>query len=202
METVSLAASARADLGKGAARKIRQAGGLPAVIYQGGTESLPITIDPKEFKMVFRRANNPNVLVGLAVGGAERVCLVKDIQRHPVTYEAEHVDFYEVDPEKKVTVTVRVATTGNSAGVKTGGTLRLIRRELVLQCKPGQIPEAIVIDITDLDVAQFVKISQVTAPEGCTFVFTTDFNVLTVMGKRADLDVPVVAASDEVEEEA
>ena len=201
METVSLAASARAELGKGATRKIRQAGGLPAVVYQGGEDSLPITIDPKQFKTVFRKANNPNVLVKLDLAGEDRVCLVKEIQRHPVTYEPEHVDFYQVRPDQAVTVNVRLDTTGSAAGVKKGGTLRLIRRQLVVQCLPGLIPDAIVVDVTELDVGQFGKVSEVVAPEGCTLVHTTDFNVVTVMGKRSTEDgavdgAPAPAASE------
>lgn len=186
METKSLPASVRTGLGKSVARKVRRSGGLPGIVYQNGGASLPIVVDPKEFQSIFRRTANANTLVQLELDGSARVCLVKDVQRHPVTYEPEHVDFFEVKPDRDVFVKVKVRPVGTAAGTKVGGTLRIIHRELDVVCKPGDIPEAIDVDVTEVEVGKFVRASQIAPPTGCQVRFAIDFNVITVVGKQKE----------------
>lgn len=185
MATVSLGATLRTSSGKGGARKIRAEGKLPAVVYRGGDAALAVTIDPDALELAFKKTQDRNTLVRLDLdNGESRTCLVREAVRHPVSHRLEHVDFYQVDADQVVTVTVPVVAAGTARGTKLGGRLRVIRRNLELQCKPAFIPSSVEIDVTEMVVGDLIKASQITPPAGCSLVYTTDFNVLAVIGKR------------------
>lgn len=194
MATVSLSANPRDDYGKGAARKIRAQGLLPAVIYRAGQPATSISLDPRELENAFRRSGNRNTLVDLGVDGNNFVCLVKSTQRDPVTANLLHVDFYEVLDTEAVSVSVPVEPVGKAAGVVAGGKLRVIRRDLTVSCKPGDIPATVQVDVTKLNVGDFIRVSGIAAPSGVEIVAPNDFNVLTVVGKRG---MQVVEAEDD-----
>ena len=184
MATVNLSATPRDDFGKGAARKIRAQGLLPAVIYRAGQPATSVTLDPRELENAFRRTGNRNTLVDLGVDGGNFVCLVKSTQRDPVSAELLHVDFYEVADGEPVEVSVPLEAVGKAAGVVAGGKLRMIRRDLTVSCKPGDIPASVEVDVTKLNVGDFVRVSEIEAPAGVAIVAPNDFNVITVVGKR------------------
>lgn len=197
MSSVSLNAASRTDIGKGAARKIRAQGLLPAVIYRAGQPATSVSLDPNELETAFRRSGNRNTLVTLGVDGKSYTCLVKVTQRDPVTANLLHVDFYEVDDNEEVVVRVPVNPTGRAAGVTAGGKLRLIRRDLDVRCKPASIPATVDVDVTSLNVGDIIRVSAVPAPEGTEIVAPNDFNILTVVGKRGAVEL-----EEEVEAEA
>ena len=185
MATVNLDATIRTGTGKGVARKIRRSGLVPATIYAGGNEATLITIDPLALTLAFQRTGDPNTLVDIkADDGTEKSCLVKEVQRHPVTGDIRHVDFYNVDPNKEIVVNVPVRTTGRAIGIQMGGALRLIVRTLSIRCLPANIPSQIEIDVTNLDIGKFIRVSNLEASENYEFVFKSDFNVVTVVKKR------------------
>ena len=185
MATVNLDATIRNGTGKGVARKIRRTGLIPATIYAGGAEPTLITINPLELTLAFQRTGDPNTLVDIkSDDGTEKSCLVKEVQRHPVSGAIRHVDFYNVDSNKEIVVHVPVRTTGRAVGIQMGGTLRLIVRTLAVRCLPANIPSAIEIDVTNLDIAGFIRVSDIPQSDTYTFVFKTDFNVATVVKKR------------------
>jgi len=192
MDAVSLPVEARTATGKGYARKLRRAGSIPAVVYRAGGSAEHITLKPADIELVFRQSNNRNTLLKLEGAGVGKVCLVRDVQRHPVSRAIRHVDLYEVDTNQDVRVTVNVVPVGTSMGVKAGGKLQVLRRYLEVICKPQHIPESIAVDVTNLDIAAFAKMSALTAPEGCAFPYKTDFNLVTVIGKRVVAAAPVV----------
>ena len=194
MATVSLSANIRDNFGKGAARKARAQGLLPAVIYRGGQPATSITLNPGELENAFRRTGDRNTLVDLGIDGQNFVCLVKSTQRDPASAELLHVDFYEVDNNEPVVITVPVEAVGKAAGVVAGGKLRIIKRDLTISCKPGDIPETVQVDVTPLNVGDFVKVSAVPAPSGAEILASSDFNVLTILGARG---VEVAEEEDE-----
>lgn len=180
----TLAAEVRNDLGKGSARKIRAAGKIPAVIYSNGKEATSLTVDPAALDEVFRKTRNRNTIVHLEVDGKAIPALVKASQRHPVTRNLLHVDFYEVGGDQKVTVMVPLEGVGRPAGALLGGRLRLIRRTIQARCDWDKIPETFAVDITPMEIGDMVKASEIPTPEGVEVLFDNDFNVLTVYGKR------------------
>lgn len=185
MESLILNASTREGTGKGVARKARKAGRTPGVLYRAGGSATPVSFDLKELATIFRKTNDPNTLVSVKVAdAAERACLIREIQRDPVSRDVLHVDFYEVDGDYVVTVDVALTLTGRAAGTRAGGTLRQLVRSLTVECAAAKIPRSIELDVTSLEVGQFLKVSDVTAPEGVKVNFSRDYNVVTVEGKR------------------
>jgi large subunit ribosomal protein L25 len=185
MATVDLDASIRTGTGKGVARKIRRTGLIPASIYSGGVLPTLVTIDPLALTLAFQRTGDPNTIVDIKVDGGEgRSCLVKEVQRHPVSGAIRHVDFYSVDANKEIVVDVPVRTKGRAIGTQMGGTLRLIVRSLTIRCLSSNIPSVIEVDVTDLDIEQFIRASQIPVEESYKLVFKADFNIATVMKKR------------------
>lgn len=186
MSTITLDASARTNTGKGAARKIRAKGMIPASVYRAGNNPTLITLNPTELTLAFERSGNPNSLVELKLDDGSFLCLVKEVQRHPASGAIRHVDFYEVDENQEIVVSVPVSIVGKSVGVAMGGALRLIRRDLNVQCKPAHIPATIQVDVTNLDIGKFIKVNTITAPENATILFDEKgiFNVVTVVKRR------------------
>jgi len=184
MDAVSINAEAREVFGKGSARKIRAAGKIPAIVYRGGADANHITIDPSELEAVFRKSGNRNTLLSVAASGSDRICLIKDVQRHPLTQRLVHVDLYEVDAGEEVRVEVNIVPVGTATGVKMGGRLRTIRRTVDVVCKPADIPAVIEADVSAVDIGGFCKLSNVAAPAGTKFPYASDFNLFTVVGKR------------------
>ncbi|MEC7983916.1 MAG: 50S ribosomal protein L25 [Myxococcota bacterium] len=184
MATINLNASSRNNTGKGVARKIRRDGLIPASIYRDGKAPTLITIDPNVLTLAFEKTGNPNTLVKISVDGNDKTCLVREVQRHPVSGVIWHVDFYNVKDDEEISVSVPVRTVGRAIGTRMGGSLRLIVRELTIRCLPGNIPSTIDVDVTDLDIGKFIRMSELKDSDNYKLVFKSDFNIVTVVRKR------------------
>lgn len=183
MESFNISAEPRVSTGKGGNHKLRKAGATPGVVYRAGEAGTAIAFNSASLSAIFRKTNNPNTLVNVSVGGTDHLCLVREIQRHPVSRVVEHVDFLEVKQGENVAVTVPVVSTGRAAGVRAGGQLRLLARSVDLECDALSVPSSIEVDVTNLEIGKFVKASQLPLPAGARIVYAQDFNVLTVAGK-------------------
>lgn len=191
-----------ASRGKSGARKVRQAGKLPAVLYGRNQDATPITVDPKELSAIFRTSQNRNTVVHLQIDDDSVPCLVREVQRHPLHRDLLHVDFYRLEDEQEVEVEVPLVTEGKPAGVAEGGRLRVIARKIEVRCKWTDIPEAIVIDVSPLEVNDFIRVSDLEAPGDAEVIYETDYNVITVYGKQAlVLDLPELEGPEEEEAE-
>jgi large subunit ribosomal protein L25 len=195
MEEVVLSASLRTEKGKGAARKARANGRTPGVMYSAAKKGIPVTFDLGALAAIFRKSNDPNTVVTLDLDGARHTCLVREVQRHPVTRVVEHVDFHPVGSDDRVQVEVAIVTQGKAAGTRAGGTLRLLARKVRVDASAHAIPKQIDVDVTPLEVGQILKASQMVAPEGVKFVYKQDFNVVTVEGKRQSKAEEAAAAA-------
>ena len=187
MNAISLSAAARQDYGKGAARKLRRSGRIPALVYSQGSEPTHITVDPHELKLIFQKSGNPNTLLSIEVDGAQHVVLVKDSQKHPVSRNLLHVDFYAVQADAEVVVEVPVKTQGRSHGEKLGGRLQLLRRTVPVACKPADIPANIAAEVSDLHVGDFLRTSNLVAPANTRLAIDHDFDILLCVGKRVEI---------------
>jgi len=194
MATVSIDTTVRDQFGKGAARKIRRQGQIPAVVYSAGGAALSITIDPIDLELKFKRSGNPNTLVDIGIDGTQHLCLVREVQRHPVSRKIRHIDFYEVQQDQQISVSVSIELVGVPVGVSRGGKMQLIRRKMDVLCRPADIPATIQVDVTKVEIDEFIRASQVVAPDNCELIVPSNFNVMTVVGKRG-------AESEETEEE-
>lgn len=186
MEAHIVSATARSSTGKGAAHKTRAAGLVPGVLYRSGEAARPLTFDVAQLAAVYRKTSDPNTLLTVQIDGTDRLCLIREIQRHPVSRRVEHIDFYEVDAATVVEVDVAINPVGRAAGTRAGGLLRVLKRTVAVKAPAGSIPRLLDIDVTDVEVGQFVRASDIKTPAGVSVVFQKDFNVLTVEGKRVD----------------
>jgi large subunit ribosomal protein L25 len=180
----SLSVSPRPETGKGAARKMRAAGRVPGVIYADGADARPVSFEPKALLDIFRATKNRNTIVHLELEGETFPVLVQDADRHPVSRELLHVDFLRVSDDKKLVVKVPVEGVGRPAGAALGGRLRLIRRELKVRCMWQHIPETLQVDITPMEIGDMVKAAEITPPPNVEVLYESNFNVLTVYGKK------------------
>jgi large subunit ribosomal protein L25 len=182
----TLAAEARGtETGKGVARKLRATGKIPAVIYGPNCEARPLAVDPTALQGIFKLTKNRNTVVQLDVPGEGTVpCLVREAQRHPLSRDLLHVDFYRVDHGHPVQVKVPVRPVGKAAGAALGGRLRMIRRELWVRCDFERIPATLDLDVTPMNIGDMLPVSAFQPPEGVEIIYDNDFNVVTLYGKR------------------
>lgn len=185
METTIEATPITGATGKGNARKLRANGAVPAVVYGSGSEARRVSVNPKALLDLFDSTKNRNTVVQLHVDGQIVPCLVRDVQRHPVSRQLLHVDFYVLS-EGVVEVTVPVRALGKPKGTVAGGKLLVITRELRARCAHGKIPATFDIDTSDMDIGDVIKASQVPTAEGVEVLYDHDFKVLELEGKRAE----------------
>lgn len=166
----SLEAIVRDTFGKNEARRARRSGRVPAVVYGGAAEgaqrATPIAVDPKALLRILR--SGANTLISLRMTGqGDTPVLVKEYQLDPITHAVLHADFYRVAMDKAIQVTVPVTIKGEPKGVKQqGGIVEFVRREIEVECLPGDIPDHIEIDITELLVHQGVRVRDIaTSPK-------------------------------------
>jgi len=191
----ALVADQRDATGKGAARKLRAVGRIPAVLYGRGVESKSLSINPGELLQLLQGSGaGMNTLIELSVEGATRTVLVKELQRDPVNGRPVHTDFYLVDLDKTVEVLVPIRLVGKAPGVELGGILDHPLRELELECSPRAIPESVDVDVSALEVGDSIHVRDLELPEGVSV--QTDLNQAV-----ASVITPVVVEEPEVEEE-
>lgn len=195
----SISANVRTQqTGKGSARKLRATGRIPGVVYGGGAAAIRIDVDPGELVDIFRKSLNRNTVLTLDLGTEKRSCVVREVQRHPLSRDLLHVDFLEVVSGREIEVTVPIRAVGKAAGLELGGKLTLIRRSLSVKCSYEKIPEFLPVDVAGLRVGDVIRASEVPMPDGVRRADDQDYNVISMKGKR----VAVQTAEAEAESDA
>lgn len=204
MEQIDLKAQVRKATGKGSARVLRREQRIPAVLYGPQTEAMLLSIDFKEFETVVKKANIGSVLLNLQIQNGEtstRPAMIKELQTHPVSGAFIHIDFYEIDMQRKIKVGVPVVTRGKPAGVEEGGLLQIVRRELEVLCLPIAIPEAIEVDVSALDIGDSIHVEEILLVGDIEILEDADSTVVTVLAPKVE-EVEVEEEVLEGEEEA
>lgn len=206
-QVLSLEAETRENAGKGVARALRREGKLPGIIYGKDKKEIRIATDFNTFNKLYQKGHFTSHIVELNVDGNVIRTLPRDVQVHPVTEAPLHVDFQVLEKGKKVKVGVQVVfrNADRSPGIKRGGVLNIVRRDIELLCDPDNIPTKLEIDLTGKQIGQSVHVSHIALPEGCEPTITDrDFTVatLTGRGKTANEETTETASEEsEVEEE-
>ncbi len=194
---VTLQAVKRGDKGKNEARRHRAAGRLPAVVYgpttSGQQAPLPVTVEPKALSRILH--SGANTLITLRIDGEpETRVLVKEYQLDPISHELLHADFYRVAMDKAIRVTVPIVLTGEAKGVKQqGGLLDFVQRQVEVECLPGEIPEHIEVNVTELLMDQAIRLRDIAAGARWTAVSDLDTMIVHVVPPRTE-EVPAAAA--------
>ena len=175
-------AQLRTESGRNAVKKIKQAGFVPAVIYGAKDPSRNLQINEREVSRLLGHATSESVLVEVAIqGGDTKTALISEVQHHPVTGAILHLDLHAVAMDELLTAEVNVETTGEPAGVKTGGgVMEIILRTLEIECLPVDLPEAITVDVSALEIGQAIHVRDLTLPKGVTVLNDADLTVISV----------------------
>ena len=198
MSTIAtLSARARDRAGKGSARAARREGLVPAVIYGDKKDPFTITVTLRDLEKLLKPGFFSH-LVDIDVAGEKHRVLPRDLQQHPVTDRALHVDFLRVTSATKITVEVPVVFDNEetSPGIKRGGVLNIVRHEVELECRADAIPHALHVDLATVDIGDSIHISHISLPDGVKPTITDrDFTIATVAAPT------VMEISDEEEGE-
>jgi len=190
MANLTLSAEARSDTGKGAGRKMRRAGKIPAVLYGKGQEGVPLSLESMDVSRLLATHGATTSILELQFteGGKslKKNILIKEIQKHPFREEVIHMDLFEVAMDQEIAVMVPIEVTGEAEGVKAGGILEMKRRELEAISLPDSIPDSIVIDISALQIGDVVHVQDITPPEGVRIPFEANFTILTLVAPAVE----------------
>ncbi len=192
----ALVAETRDGTGKGIARRLRQTGRIPAIVYGRKRATQSITVSPDALQKLLRGVAGMNTLIDLDLQGAKTTVLVKGLQRDPVRGRYLHADFYEIDVTQKVVVSVPVHLVGKAAGTDFGGILDHPLRELLIECLPREIPQRIDVDVTALQVNDSIHVSDLRLAEGLIVKTDGALAVASVILPAAEEVAPVAAAAE------
>lgn len=179
-------AESRSEKGKGASRRLRRAGRVPAIVY--GSKEPPEMVTLNQIQLGLQ-LDNPafySHVLNLSVGGRTEQVVLKDVQRHPSKPYIQHVDFLRVSAGDKLrmTVSVRFLNEESAKGVKMGGQVMEYLTELEITCLPSNLPETIDIDLAALDIGDTVHLSEILLPPG------------VALAHEPDPDLPVVGIEE------
>src|SRR5580765_5025123 len=199
MKSVPLNAAPRALGRRAGAKKLRSEGRIPAIIYGRQAKPQNLEVNAKEMENLIHHALSENLLVDLEVkddGRAKRLALVQEVQHHPLSGKILHVDFHEVAENEKVTIKVPVETTGEAAGVKTGGgTLEHVLFKITVRALPKDLPEIITVDVSHLNIGQAVHLGEIPAPAGVEILGDKNIPVISVAAPRTEEEEAAEAAA-------
>lgn len=192
MATASLSATPRTDTGTGVARKLRQGGQVPGVIYGHSREPQSLAINTRDLERLLTQVNAASTVIELSVGGSVSRTLIREIQRHPFKRQILHIDFQELVAGEKVTVSVPLRFTGTAEGVRNaGGILEEVMHQLHVRVDPSAIPDHIDVDVTDVAIGHSLHVSDIVLPEGLTVLDDEDATICVVAAPKHVEPTPV-----------
>jgi large subunit ribosomal protein L25 len=200
MDIRSLSIEKREGTGKEVAKRLRRAGRVPAVLY-GGSAPVNISVNPKDiFRLIHGHEGGTQLVqVGFGESADKRMAIIRDMQFDPVSDNLVHLDLQEVAMDKPIQVTVAVHHVGDAVGVReTQGILEMVLREIQVLCLPGNIPEAIEADVSNLAIGDVLTVGDLQIPEGVRVLTDKAQAVATVAPPAAEEVAPVVAAVEAV----
>jgi large subunit ribosomal protein L25 len=198
MARTVLNALTREIKGKGAARKLRRDQQIPANFYGPNAQPIMLAVNYADLECLMRQSAAENIILDLNIqsddGSETRSVILKEIQADPTKDIYLHVDFCEISMDKEINVNVPISLTGTPAGVKEGGVLQHVRRELNISCLPDKLIDALELDVSELEIGSALHIRDIVLPEGITTLEEGDLTVALVA-------VPTIEAEEAPAEE-
>ncbi len=166
-----------------AARRLRAERKLPAVLYGGAEESHPITLDPREITSILKSESGQNTVFKLKVaGGSEENVMIFDVQVDPITHHLQHADLVRIAMDVAIEVEVPIEFVGEPVGVRVSlGVLDISLREITVECLPGNIPDTVQVDVSELDINDSIRVEDIVIPGDVTLVTEGDRSVASVV---------------------
>lgn len=199
-----LQARRRVGHGKGAGRRVRASGLIPAVVYGQGQEPVSVALDPKAVKAILLSPKRRNTTFQLEVEGGETTafCRIGDIQKHPAKRTLVHCDIVRLDPTRPLKAKVPLALVGKSQAEVVGGKIRFVVREVVVEALPAEVPERIDIDITHVGVGEALRLADVAATDQYKLVFRDNAPIAMGLGKVIEVEEDEAETETPAEAEA
>ncbi|MDL2315872.1 50S ribosomal protein L25/general stress protein Ctc [Desulfovibrio sp. OttesenSCG-928-A18] len=192
---LSLAVTPRSKTGKNANRQLRARGIIPGVYYAANAESIPVQVNEAALMKLYAVAGRTAVFDLQIEGKSTQPALIWDVEYYPTKNRFQHVDFYGVDLDKELKISVPLEFSGVAKGTKLGGKLEVYREQIHVLSKPQSLPQKIVVDISGLDVGQGLRVADLAMPEGVRASYDTNYAIITVI-------IPGAGKDDEGEDEA
>ena len=203
MKIIELTAQSRSDTGKGVARKLRDKGEIPAILYGLGSDPVPLSVVRRDLALLLQSQHSHHLLLNLKVEGDQSetsLALLHQLELDPVRNNLIHADFMRVDRNKPIQTTVPVTLEGTPVGVRNGGVEQFVLREIEVEALPDQIPEEIRIDASGLDIGDSLHVSDL-SEEGKPYTILTDPEraIATVLAPKLTTEREEEAAEGEGE---
>jgi large subunit ribosomal protein L25 len=198
MAEILVNAKNRDERGKNAARRLRRDGFVPGIVYGGKGQNVAVAVDPKALQKVLRSEAGRNAILKLEIPGAAATnAILKSWQVDPIKETFLHADFYRIAMDVAIRVTVPIQVRGEARGVKVdGGILELILREIAVECLPGDIPEHIDVDVSDLGINGALRVSDVPVSDKVKILENADQVVVHVVSVKEEEAAPAAAAPE------
>jgi len=193
-----LKAHKRTLLGRNAIKRIKEKGLVPGVIYGSNQAPLPLQVDNRELSTVLAHASSEHILVELEIvdgkQSTNKLALIQEVQHHPLKRGLLHVDFHAVSATEKITSSVPIETVGEPLGVHTfGGLLEHSLRSLEVQCYPQDLPRAIRIDVTNLNIGESLHVRDIQLPAGIEAITDGNLTAVSVVASRVGEEITETA---------
>jgi large subunit ribosomal protein L25 len=204
MAEVTLEVTRREVTGKEVAKKLRRDGKVPAVVYGGHRDPVAIAVDRKAVSELIQKSEHgirSIFLLKMADSDQQRHAMIKELTIDPISRKMKHIDFVRVVMDEVVRVTIPVHVTGTAIGVKEGGLLDFQVRDLHVECLPNAIPDSIDVDVTALAHHDYLRIKDLTLPEGVKVLDDPERVVVGVTHAKAEAAEPVAEAAAVAEPE-
>jgi large subunit ribosomal protein L25 len=196
--TATLSAEVGRQTGSSSSRRLRAADRIPGVLYGQGMEPVSLSVARRDLRVAISGPAGQNTILNLSVDGKSYNAVIKELQRHPVRRNVSHIDFVQINLSEEITMQVPVHLTGTAkAVVSAGGLVDPAVDTIEVRTTPANIPNEILIDITDLTPDQVIRLSDVALPKGVVAVGDPDMPVVTVMVSRAATEAANAASADE-----
>jgi large subunit ribosomal protein L25 len=189
MASMVVEAEPRSSFGKGPNRRLRASGKVPAILYGAAKEPVALAVDPKQIVKIIRSHGGINTIFELSIEGAKGAenVMITDYQIEPVAHDLLHADLLRVAMDKAMELDVSVELTGTAVGVKTGGgMLDFVTRTVEVSCLPKDIPETIAVDVSALDIGDYIRVSDLEVPEGVTVISEGNVVIAHVLAPKAE----------------
>lgn len=201
-----LSASIRSKKGKSANQKLRQAGNIPAVLY-GPRGNILLEMGEESTRHLLEKMSGMHELVPINVTDSASgeswtaQVMLREIQKHPYQHQITHIDFWELPEAKPQIVRIPIHVIGESPGVKGGGVLQMVVREMPVSCLPADIPSFVEVDSSSLELGDSIRIQDVKLPENVTVGTDENFAVISIVGRAKEEEELIVDAAEAVEGE-
>lgn len=200
-ESTALAVEPREAGGSRAARRLRRTGKVPGVLYGGGKEPIAFQVDARVLRQTLAQAH---AVLDLSIDGSSpSPVVVKELARHPVTGETIHLDLLRVRLDQPISATVVIELVGaeDSPGIKEGGVLEQVNREVTIEALPTDIPDGLQYDVSELQIGDTVTLESVRTPAGVTLLDDPEMVIVTLTPPRLQAELEALDAETEIEEE-